>query len=107
MYFKELLPLLTKAHENGQQAHAMTMLGAGLGAPISTDDIGLDKARAQTIKSLKGVMLVSETSSKAFMALNNLISTVIRGRERYGLQPRIQRRLGGGEFMQRLKFQPI
>ncbi|KAJ7461138.1 hypothetical protein FB451DRAFT_1140635 [Mycena latifolia] len=56
VYIKELLPLLLKAHEKGQQAHAMTMLGAGLGMPISTDDIGLDKARAQTIKLLKGVI---------------------------------------------------
>ncbi|KAJ6478695.1 NAD(P)-binding protein [Mycena vulgaris] len=57
VYIKELLPLLTRAHEKGQQAHAMTILGAGLGMPICTDDIGLDKARAQTIKPLKGVML--------------------------------------------------
>jgi hypothetical protein len=58
VYFKELLPLFANARDKGQQAHAMTMLGAGLGVPISTDDIGLDKARAQTIKALKGVMLV-------------------------------------------------
>ncbi|KAJ7030716.1 hypothetical protein C8F04DRAFT_1005606 [Mycena alexandri] len=57
VYFKELLPLLKHAHEKGQQAHAMTMLGAGLGAPISTDDIGLDSARSKTITVLKGVML--------------------------------------------------
>ncbi|KAJ7111306.1 hypothetical protein C8R44DRAFT_883123 [Mycena epipterygia] len=57
VYIKELLPLLVKAQEKGQPSHAMTMMGAGLGAPISTDDIGLDKARAQTIKPLKGVML--------------------------------------------------
>lgn len=59
VYIKEFLPLLLKAQEKGQPAHAMTVMGAGLGAPISTDDIGLDKARAQTIKPLKGVMLVS------------------------------------------------
>ncbi|KAJ7690195.1 hypothetical protein B0H17DRAFT_1011623 [Mycena rosella] len=57
VYINELLPLLVKAHERGQQTHAMTIMGAGLGVPISTDDIGLDKARAQTIKPLKGVML--------------------------------------------------
>ncbi|KAJ7812403.1 hypothetical protein B0H14DRAFT_2857135 [Mycena olivaceomarginata] len=57
VYFKELLPLLANARVKGQQAHATTMLGAGLGVPISTDDIGLDKARAQTIKALKGVMV--------------------------------------------------
>ncbi|KAJ7176994.1 hypothetical protein C8R46DRAFT_1077969, partial [Mycena filopes] len=57
VYFKELLPLLKKASEKGQQAHAMTMLGAGLGAPISTDDIGLDKARSKTIDALRGVAL--------------------------------------------------
>ncbi|KAJ7136338.1 hypothetical protein C8R43DRAFT_1238993 [Mycena crocata] len=57
VYIKELLPLLQKTHDMGQAAHAMTMMGAGLGMPISTDDIGLDKARSQTIELLRGVML--------------------------------------------------
>ncbi|KAJ6534521.1 hypothetical protein DFH09DRAFT_1369860 [Mycena vulgaris] len=68
VYIKEFLPLLTRAREKGQQAHAMTIMGAGLGMPIYTDDIGLHKARAETIKPLKGVILyfASQNPSIAF-----------------------------------------
>ncbi|KAJ7176046.1 hypothetical protein C8R43DRAFT_1102113 [Mycena crocata] len=57
VWTKELLPLVSRAQILGQDARVMTVLGAGYGYKIDTDDIGLDKARRSTIRPLKGVML--------------------------------------------------
>ncbi|KAJ6611250.1 hypothetical protein B0H10DRAFT_2437590 [Mycena sp. CBHHK59/15] len=57
VWTKELLPLLKNARKLRQDARVMSVLGAGFGFRISTDDSGLDKARASTIKPLSGVML--------------------------------------------------
>ncbi|KAJ7083480.1 hypothetical protein C8R44DRAFT_894524 [Mycena epipterygia] len=57
LFTKELLPLIVRAQEKGQHAHLMSVLGAGFGATIATDDLGLVKARAQTINILRGSML--------------------------------------------------
>ncbi|KAJ7103698.1 hypothetical protein C8R43DRAFT_1081238 [Mycena crocata] len=56
-FTKELLPLLVRAQEQGQHAHMMTVLGAGFGAKIPTEDLGLVEARRRTINVLRGVML--------------------------------------------------
>ncbi|KAJ7839195.1 hypothetical protein B0H13DRAFT_2102308 [Mycena leptocephala] len=55
VYTKELLPLLLNAREQGQHAHVMTILGAGLGFKIPSDDLGLDEARRRTIKFSRSV----------------------------------------------------
>ncbi|KAJ7711927.1 hypothetical protein DFH07DRAFT_763427 [Mycena maculata] len=52
VFTKELLPLLVAAQEEGQSAHLMTVLGAGLGFKIPTDDLGLDAARRSSIKGM-------------------------------------------------------
>ncbi|KAF7365720.1 hypothetical protein MVEN_00445700 [Mycena venus] len=57
VYTKELLPLLLQAREMGQQAHLMTILGAGMGIPIASDDLGLAEARRRSIKFLQGNMI--------------------------------------------------
>ncbi|KAJ7469962.1 hypothetical protein B0H11DRAFT_2042910 [Mycena galericulata] len=54
VFTKELLPLLVSARESGQPAHVMTVLGAGLGFKIPTDDLGLDEARRGSYKILQG-----------------------------------------------------
>ncbi|KAJ7479014.1 hypothetical protein FB451DRAFT_1031955 [Mycena latifolia] len=56
-YVKELLPLLISARDKGQHARAMSVLGAGFGATIPADDLGLENARRSTIKLiLKGMI---------------------------------------------------
>ncbi|KAJ6583499.1 hypothetical protein DFH09DRAFT_1029161 [Mycena vulgaris] len=57
VWTKELLPLVHNARKLGQDSRVMSILGAGFGHAIDTNDIGLDKARSKTIKSLKGVMI--------------------------------------------------
>ncbi|KAJ6460100.1 hypothetical protein DFH09DRAFT_1230718, partial [Mycena vulgaris] len=52
VYIEELLPLLIRPHEKGQQVNAMTTMGAGLGMPIYTDDIGLKEIAAAFIHSV-------------------------------------------------------
>ncbi|KAJ7660407.1 hypothetical protein DFH06DRAFT_1194541 [Mycena polygramma] len=56
LYTKELLPLLVRAREAGQHAHVMTVLGAGRGMAIPSNDLGLAEARRATIQWLKGAM---------------------------------------------------
>ncbi|KAJ7840137.1 hypothetical protein B0H13DRAFT_1732188 [Mycena leptocephala] len=51
---EELLPLLVRAREMGQHAHLMTVLGAGLGVSIASEDLGLAEARRRSIKFLQG-----------------------------------------------------
>ncbi|KAJ7103702.1 hypothetical protein C8R43DRAFT_229885 [Mycena crocata] len=69
LFTKELLPLLVRAQEQGQHAHMMTVLGAGFGAKIAKDDLGLADARRRTIKMLRGTML-------SFAALKGMIRGV-------------------------------
>ncbi|KAJ7183822.1 hypothetical protein C8R46DRAFT_1209958 [Mycena filopes] len=66
LYTKELLPLLSAAREEGQRAHAMTVLGAGMGFKIPTDDLGLAAARAGTYKFLQGAV-ISAAAMKGMM----------------------------------------
>ncbi|KAJ7096963.1 hypothetical protein C8R44DRAFT_889551 [Mycena epipterygia] len=68
VWTKELLPLVSEARRLGQEARVMSILGAGFGNAINTDDIGLDKARAKTIKPLKGAML-------SFAAVKGMITS--------------------------------
>ncbi|KDR73330.1 hypothetical protein GALMADRAFT_730089 [Galerina marginata CBS 339.88] len=64
----ELLPLLHAAHDQGELASVMTVLGAGLGPEIDIDDLGLKK----TYKGLKAMsqsvsyndLMVSEFASQ-------------------------------------------
>ncbi|KAJ7046368.1 hypothetical protein C8F04DRAFT_1064091 [Mycena alexandri] len=57
LYSKELMPLLLNAREQGQHAHVMTVLGAGMGVKIASSDLGLVEARRGSIKFLQGVVL--------------------------------------------------
>ncbi|KAJ7082027.1 hypothetical protein B0H15DRAFT_443160 [Mycena belliarum] len=57
LYVKDLLPLLVVAKEKGMDTHVMSVQAGGFGATIPTDDLGLDNARRNTIKMLRGVML--------------------------------------------------
>ncbi|KAJ7467701.1 hypothetical protein FB451DRAFT_1401685 [Mycena latifolia] len=59
-YVKELLPLLISAQQKGERARVMSVLGAGCGATIPTDDLG---PRRSTIKLLSGAMLMSQKYS--------------------------------------------
>ncbi|KAJ6534202.1 hypothetical protein B0H19DRAFT_1323694 [Mycena capillaripes] len=52
MYTKKLLPLLIHAREQGQPVHVMTVLGAGMGFKIPSDDLGLADARAAAVKGM-------------------------------------------------------
>ncbi|KAJ7840135.1 hypothetical protein B0H13DRAFT_2210340 [Mycena leptocephala] len=54
VFTKELIHLLLGARENGQHAHLMTVLGAGTGMPIASEDLGLAEARRRSIKFLQG-----------------------------------------------------
>ncbi|KAJ7032200.1 hypothetical protein C8F04DRAFT_914162, partial [Mycena alexandri] len=57
VYTKELLPLVVSARAQGQRAHIMTVLGAGMGFKIPTDDLGLSDARGRTIRMLQGAVI--------------------------------------------------
>ncbi|KAK7052751.1 hypothetical protein R3P38DRAFT_2685703 [Favolaschia claudopus] len=65
LYTRDLLPLLVRAREEGQRAHVMTVLGAGLGFKVPTDDLGLVEARAASWKFLHGAV----TSSAAMKGM--------------------------------------
>jgi hypothetical protein len=58
VFTKELIHLLLGARENGQHAHLMTVLGAGTGMPIASEDLGLAEARRRSIKFLQGATVV-------------------------------------------------
>ncbi|KAJ7662554.1 hypothetical protein DFH06DRAFT_355244 [Mycena polygramma] len=66
LFTKELLPLLVHAREQGQPAHVMTILGAGMGFKIPSDDLGLAYARSRTIKMLQGAV-ISAAATKGMM----------------------------------------
>jgi NAD(P)-dependent dehydrogenase (short-subunit alcohol dehydrogenase family) len=55
VYIQELVPLLTAAADMGQDARVMSVLGAGFGFPIATEDINNARARGRTYECLKGV----------------------------------------------------
>ncbi|KAF7368372.1 hypothetical protein MVEN_00158900 [Mycena venus] len=63
---KSYSPLLARAREYGQPAHVMTILGAGLGFKIPSDDLGLAAARAGTVKMLQGAV-ISTAAMKGMM----------------------------------------
>ncbi|KAJ7662432.1 hypothetical protein B0H17DRAFT_1093466 [Mycena rosella] len=68
-YVKELVTLLGAARDKGQDARVISVLGAGFGMTIATDDLGLEKARRGTIGFLKGAML-------SFAALKGMVRGV-------------------------------
>ncbi|KAJ7779726.1 hypothetical protein B0H16DRAFT_1448173 [Mycena metata] len=63
---KEFRPLLLSAREQGQRAHVMTVLGAGMGLKIPTDDLGVSDARGRTIRMLHGAA-ISTAAMKGMM----------------------------------------
>ncbi|KAJ6462243.1 hypothetical protein C8R47DRAFT_1058179 [Mycena vitilis] len=66
LFTKELLPLLIQARAEGQPAHVMTVLGAGMGFKIPSDDLGLAYARSRTIKMFQGAV-ISAAAMKGMM----------------------------------------
>ncbi|KAK6996660.1 hypothetical protein R3P38DRAFT_2565405 [Favolaschia claudopus] len=54
LFTKELVPLLVSAKEMGQHAHAMTVLGAGMGVHLRTTDLGLHDALRGSYSFLQG-----------------------------------------------------
>ncbi|KIM79544.1 hypothetical protein PILCRDRAFT_823463 [Piloderma croceum F 1598] len=48
VFISSLLPLLIKAHESGQDARVMSILGGGRASPVDLNDLGLEKARSKT-----------------------------------------------------------
>jgi NAD(P)-dependent dehydrogenase (short-subunit alcohol dehydrogenase family) len=95
VYTKELLPLLLNAREQGQHAHVMTILGAGLGFKIPSDDLGLDEARRRTIKILQGAVIVRSLTSVRHMALIT-VTSVRRRIQGHDARGSVQRRAHSG-----------
>ncbi|KAJ7634468.1 hypothetical protein FB45DRAFT_908982 [Roridomyces roridus] len=54
-FLKELVPLLESARKEGQHAHFMTIQGAGFGASIPTQDLGLQEAKKHAWNFTKGM----------------------------------------------------
>lgn len=52
------MPLLNAAADRGQDARVMTVLGAGAGFRITTNDINNSQARGSAYECLKGVTAV-------------------------------------------------
>ncbi|KAJ7634485.1 hypothetical protein FB45DRAFT_909019 [Roridomyces roridus] len=66
-FLKELVPLLESARKEGQHAHFMTIQGAGFGASIPTQDLGLQEAKKHAWNFTKG-MTPSLVAIKQFCA---------------------------------------
>ncbi|KAK7055726.1 hypothetical protein R3P38DRAFT_2848731 [Favolaschia claudopus] len=67
LFTQDLVPLLLSAKEQGQQAHAMCVQGAGFGARIRTDDLGLHNAVRRSWKLLNGKVMPSVAAIKGMI----------------------------------------